>query len=460
VRYIPTLQESMFLSPKRHPFDMKLKLACDASGKLTAMGWDILVDNGAYNSMGNVVMLRAVQMLSASYDIPNVDALARLVYTNNPWGAAARGAGPPQTHYALESAIDMLARKMGIDPLEFRKRNTLHPGQTKSTGAVVDEWPFPELCEAIEPEYKRAVAEAREQGTPARARGVGLGAGAFGIGGPGDQSMVAVELDDDGGITVYGAVADPGEGNDSMLSQLAADAMDLPLRKVRLQTRTTENTTANGPAAASRHTYMSGGSMLDAIGQLKAAMTEHEATTGDDLRKAGAPTRYMGTKKMVVGALDPTTGQGPSFESQVHALQLAEVEVDTETGDVRVVRMTCAVDAGRVIHPLNFVGQIEGGMDMGVGLALRERYEYGKTKDWVTFKYPSMRTAFDMQTIVRETPRPKGSNGSIGVGEMTLVATAPAVLNAIDDAIGVRIYDLPATPDKVKAALGELAAKH
>jgi len=460
VRYIPTLQESMFLSPKRHPFDMKLKLACDASGKLTAMGWDILVDNGAYNSMGNVVMLRAVQMLSASYDIPNVDALARLVYTNNPWGAAARGAGPPQTHYALESAIDLLARKVGIDPLEFRKRNTLHPGQTKSTGAVVDEWPFPELCEAIEPEYKRAVAEARAQSTPAKARGVGLGAGAFGIGGPGDQSMVAVELDDDGGITVYGAVADPGEGNDSMLSQLAADAMDLPLPKVRLQTRTTENTTANGPAAASRHTYMSGGSMLDAIGQLKAAMAEHKATTGDDLRKAGAPTRYMGTKKMVVGALDPTTGQGPSFESQVHALQLAEVEVDTETGDVRVVRMTCAVDAGRVIHPLNFVGQIEGGMDMGVGLALRERYEYGKTKDWVTFKYPSMRTAFDMQTIVRETPRPKGSNGSIGVGEMTLVATAPAVLNAIDDAIGVRIYDLPATPDKVKAALGELAAKH
>ncbi len=109
VRYIPSLVESMYLSPKRHPFDMRLKLAADADGKLTAMGWDILVDNGAYNSMGNVVMLRAIQMLSGSYDIPNVDALARLVYTNNPWGAAARGAGPPQTHYALESALDLLA---------------------------------------------------------------------------------------------------------------------------------------------------------------------------------------------------------------------------------------------------------------------------------------------------------------------------------------------------------------
>ena len=143
----------------------------------------------------------------------------------------------------------------------------------------------------------------------------------------------------------------------------------------------------------------------------------------------------------------------------MHALQLAEVEVDTETGEVQVVRMTSAVDAGRVIHPLNFTGQLEGGMDMGVGLALREQYVAGQTKDWVTFKYPSMRTAFDMETIVRETPRPKGTNGSVGVGEMTLVPTAPAVLNAIEDAVGVRIYDLPATPDKVKAALAASAAE-
>ncbi len=459
VRYIPSLQESMYLSPKRHPFDMKVKLAADADGRLTALAMDILVDNGAYNSMGNVVMLRAVQMLSGSYNIPNVDALARLVYTNNPWGAAARGAGPPQTHYALESAIDMLARKMGIDTLEFRRRNSLLPGQTKSTGTVVEEWPFPELCDAIKPDYERAVRDAREHSTDAKRRGVGLGAGAFGIGGPGDQSMVAIELDPDDGVTVYGAVADPGEGNDSMLLQLTADALDLPLHKVRLQTRSTENTTANGPAAASRHTYMSGGSLLDGIAQLKAARTESGATTYAELQAAGRPTRYMGTKKMVVGALDPQTGQGPSFESQVHALQLAEVELDTASGEVRVLKMTCAVDAGRVIHPLNFSGQIEGGMDMGVGLALRERYVAGETKDWVTFKYPSTRTAFDMTTIVRETLRPKGTNGSVGIGEMTLVATAPAVLNAIEDAVGVRIYNLPATPERVKAALATLATE-
>ena len=459
VRYIPSIQESMFLSPKRHPFDMKLKLGADADGNLTALTMDILVDNGAYNSMGNVVMNRAVMMLSGSYNIPNVDVMARLVYTNNPWGAAARGAGPPQVNFALESAVDQLARKMAIDPLEFRRRNSLHPGQSKSTGQVVEEWPFPELCDAVRPSYERAAREARENSSDSVKRGVGLAGGSFGIGGPNDQSMVAIELDPDDGVTVYGAVADPGEGNDSMLQQLAADAMGLPLAKVRLVTRDTDHTTANGPSAASRHTYMSGGSMLDAIRQLKEAMAGCSATTYADMQGAGVPTRYMGTKKMVVGNLDPATGQGPSFESQVHAVQLAEVEVDTRTGDVRVLKMTCAVDAGRVIHPDNVVGQLQGGMDMGVGLALREEYIAGETKDWVTFKYPSMRTAFDMDVIVLETPRKYGTNGSVGVGEMTLVPTAPAVLNAIEDAVGVRVYDLPATPDRVKEALAA-AVKH
>jgi aldehyde oxidoreductase len=453
VRYLPGVLESMYLAPKRHPFDMDIKLAADAEGRLTAVAMDIVIDNGAYNSMGNVVLMRALQMLSGSYNIPNVDVRARLVYTNNPWGAAARGAGPPQVHYALESAMDMLARKYGIDPLEFRRRNSLLPGQTKSTGAVVEEWPFPELCDAIKPAYDRAVREASGHRDGKVRRGVGIGAGAFGIGGPSDVSQVAIELDPDDGVTVYGAVADPGEGNDSMLSQLTANALGLPLAKVRLVTRDTDHTAANGPAAASRHTYMSGGSLLDAIAQLKQAMTESGGSTYAELQKAGKPTRYMGSRKMVPGVLDPQTGQGPSFESQVHAIQLVEVEVDTETGEARVLKVTCAVDAGRVIHPLNLIGQLEGGMDQGVGYALREEYVAGKTKDWVTFKYPSMATAFDMDAIILESPRKHGTNGSVGVGEMTMVPTAPAVLNAIEDAVGVRVFDLPATPEKVRAAL-------
>jgi aldehyde oxidoreductase len=458
IRYIPGLMESLLLTSKRHGFDMKARIGADAQGKLTAYTLDFIVNNGAYHSNGNVIVNRGIWMLSGSYYIPAVKALGRLVYTNSIYGSSARGAGPPQVNYALECAIDMLATKMGIDPLDFRLINSLKPGQPKSTGRTAEQWPFPELIEAIRPHYDRACREAAEfnkKGGPIR-RGVGLGAGAFGISSPGDSANAAVELDPDGGLTVFAAMADPGEGNDSMLTQIAAHLMNLPMEKIRLVTRTTERTTASGPAAGSRVTYMIGGAMVDAINQLKAAMAEVKATTYEQLKAAGKSTRYVGTKKNEdAGPLDPQTGQGPSFESQVHAIQLVEAEVNTTTGEVRVSKMTTAVDAGRVIHPQNLEGQLEGGMDMGVGFALREKYIDGQTKDWVSFKFPTIDHSFEMETVIRETPRTKGPLGATGVGEMTMVPTAPAVMNAIANACGARVRHLPATPDKVLAALAE-----
>lgn len=454
VRYIPSLAESMLMSSKRHSFKMNVKLAADSQGKLTAYCNDFVVDKGAYYSIGHVVVHRALLMLSGSYQIPNVQAMARLAYTNNPWGSAARGAGPPQANFALECAMDMLADKIGMDPFEFRLINSLQPGQSKSTGRVVDQWCFPELMEAMRPHYERAVREAKGHVPGRIRRGVGLGTGAFGIGGPGDVSVAAVELDADGGISVYAAAADPGEGNDSMLSQLTAAYMGIPLDKVRLYTRDTDHTAASGPAAGSRITYMIGGALINALEQLKAAMAETGAKTAEALESAGKSKRYLGRKKNEdAGPLDPQTGQGPSFESQVHAVQMVELEVDTETGQVTVLKMTTAVDAGPVINPQNLTGQLEGGMDMGVGFALREEYVAGKTKDWVSFKFPTLRTSFDMETIIRETPRPKGPLGATGVGEMCMVPTAPAVINAIHNAAGVWICELPATPDKIRAAL-------
>ena len=199
---------------------------------------------------------------------------------------------------------------------------------------------------------------------------------------------------------------------------------------------------------------MIGGALLDALRQLREAMSDSGATTGPELEAAGKTRRYLGRKKnQDAGPLDPATGQGPSFESQVHAVQLAEVEVDTRSGKVRVVKMTTAVDAGPVINPQNLTGQLEGGMDMGVGFALREEYIAGKTKDWATFKFPTIRDHFPMEIVIRETPRPHGPLGVTGIGEMCMVPTAPAVINAINNAAGVWICELPATPDKVKAAL-------
>ena len=459
VRYLPGLAESMLITSKRHPFDMQIRLGADADGRIAALSMDMTVDNGAYHSIGNVIINRALHMLSSSYYIPNIEVASKLVYTNNPWGSAARGAGPPQAHYALECAMDMLARKLGLDPLAFRKRNALQPGQTKATGHVIDEWAFEGLCEAIRPEYERAAADAVGAAAdgPVK-RGIGLGAAAFGIAFPGDKSISAVELEPDDGVTVF-AAADPGEGNDSMLTQLAAQVLDLPLDRVRADTRSTDRTAASGPASGSRVTFMIGGATVHALKQLRQAMDEVGAKTHAAFVAAGRPTRYVGHKSVLNTApLDPETGQGPSTDSDVHAIQLAEVEVDTASGAVRVVKMTAAVDAGPVINPNNLEGQMEGGMDMGVGYALRERYEAGRTTDWRTFAFPTMKTAVDMRVITRETPRKRGTLGATGVGEMAMVCTAPAVINAIHNACGIWISDLPATPDKVKAAL-EAAGK-
>jgi len=455
VRYIPSLAESMIMSTKRHAFGMKAKLGCDADGKLTFFAIDLVIDKGAYHIIGMTIVKRVLWMLSGSYNIPSVDALARLVYTNNPAGGAARGAGPPQAMFALESAMDMLAEKIGMDPLEFRRINSLLPGQSVSTGMVYEQWPFPELCASIKPAYERARGEAAVMKTGPVRRGVGIATHAFGIGGPADVGRVAVEVDRDNGLTIYAAVADPGEGNDSMLAQIASHLTDIPLGKIRLVTRDTDHTTGMGPAAASRMTYMAGGSLVLAIEQLKQAMKEAGSDTYEGLTKAGKPVRYMGSKTAEgkEAILDPKTGQGPSFESRVHAIQMAEVDVNTDTGEVRVVKVTTAVDPGTVINPLNLEGQLEGGMDQGVGYALREEYIHGVTNDWFTFKFPTMKTAFDMDVIINQTPRLKGPLGATGVGEMTMVCTAPAVINAIYDACGARIYDLPATPDKIRAAL-------
>jgi len=454
IRYVPSLEDSMLMSPKRHPFHMAVKLGADSENRLTAFDMDMVVDNGAYHSNGNVIVNRALLMLAGSYHIPNIRCHARLVYTNNPWGSAARGAGPPQAHFALECAMDMLAHKLGVDPLEFRKMNSLRPGQTKACGHPVDQWPFPELCDAIRPHYERALEEAgRSKGESFR-RGVGLGAGAFGIGGPGDSAIVALELDDDGGITIYAAAADPGEGTDAMLTQLGAKYMNLAMDRVRLMTRDTDHATATGPAAASRLTFMVGGALLDAMAQLKTAMAETGAMTAADLIEAGRPVRYIGRKKALEARQqDRDPGQKSGFDSQVHAIQLAEVEVNTRTGETRVIKMTTACDAGVLINPQNVEGQLHGGMDMGVGFALREEYIAGQTKDWVTFKFPSMTTAFNMETVLLQTPRNRGPGGAVGVGEMTMVPTAPAVVNAIHHACGIWITDLPAAPERIRSAL-------
>lgn len=454
VRYIPSLKESMLMTCKRFSYESKVKLAADKEGIITAYYNDFVVNSGAYLGSGPNVIRRSMTALSNVYNIQNVDARGRLVYTTNPWGSAARGAGKPEICFPLEVAMDMLADKLKIDPFEFRRRNLLKPGESLSCGHVVEEWPFSKLMEVIEPHYRRAVEESASFRSGNIRRGTGIAAGAHGIGSTGDSAVAAVELDPDGGISVYAACADPGEGNDAMLTQLVASIMEIPLDRIRLHTRDTINTAASGPAAGSRITFMIGGAVADALEQLKAAMLETDAKTSNELEAAGKSKRYLGRKKIIyTEQLDLETGQGPAYESWAYTLQMAEVEVDMESGKVKVQKMTAAADVGNVIHPQNVTAQMEGGLDMGVGLALREQYIAGKTTDWIKFKFPTIGESCPMEVLIVETPRSKGPLGATGVAEMSLISTAPAIINAIHNATGIWIRDLPATPDKIKAEL-------
>jgi aldehyde oxidoreductase len=455
IRYVCTLTESMWITTKRHPFKMKVQLGANRDGRLTAYKIDFTLDNGAYMSVGKAIVNRSLFMLSGSYNIPAVEAHGQLVYTNGAWGGAARGAGPPQVNYALESAMELMAQRLGMDSLEFRLINSLRPGESISTGQVIEEWPYPGCLEALRPHYDRARQEAAATQKGRYRRGVGIAGGSFGIGrGGADRSNVAVELMPDGGLTVYGSISDPGEGNDAMLTQIAAHLMNVPPSKIRLVTRDTEQTPDSSTASGSRVTYMSGGAMVKAIEDLKEAMAEVGAKGYEELVAAGKPTRYLGVRIQDATLLDPKTGLGAPFESRVHGAQLAEVEVDTETGKVRVVKITAAVDPGTVINPTIVEGQIEGGLDMGAGMALREEYVHGKTTDWISLKFPTMKTSFESEIILLETPRKKGTLGAVGVGEFVLLPTAAAIMSAIQDATGgARIRDLPATPEKVLGAL-------
>ena len=402
IRYVPSLAESMLISNKRHPFAMKVKMGADAKGRFTGYINEFVVDKGAYFLLGPIIPLRALYMLSGPYKLDDIYGMAKLVYTNNASGGAARGAGPPQVAFAMECAIDMLADQLGMDKLEIRKINSLEPGQAMSTGIKAEQWQFTELCDAIKPHWERAKQDAAANRNGSVKRGVGLGCHSFGIAEPGDNAQLFVELDPDDGITIYAAVADPGEGNDSMLTQLAAHTLGIPQAKVRLYTRDTDKTVEMGPSAGSRMTYMAGGALLNALDKLKAVFEESGLKTYAELKKAGKPTRFEGTKAVPGGQLDPVTGQGPGYDSQVHNIQMAEVEVDTATGEVRVLKITSAVDAGTILHPLNFEGQSEGGMDQGVGYALREEYVHGRSNDWKTFKFPTMQQSFEVEYVTRQ----------------------------------------------------------
>jgi CO/xanthine dehydrogenase Mo-binding subunit len=492
VRYVYTREEAYLATAKRHPLIMRMKTGADENGRLLALQATIICDTGAYASYGPAVANRAPVHATGPYEIANVEIRSYGVYTNNPFCGAMRGFGTPQIAFAHESQIDLHAQDLGLDPFAVRMLNAHRAGSTTATGQVLTaSVGIGDCLAAVQPHYEAARNGWRTAPAgPCRKRGIGIGAMWYGIGNTGVQnpSAARVEMDLDGSVTLFTGCADIGQGSSTVLSQIAAEILGLTPGAIRLVTADTKFTTNAGATSASRQTYISGNAVKEAAGKL-AEVLKTEAVDklkaaksalvfdGGDVAVGGMPERRASFAELARRAhskgialswqgyfdpetvpLDPQTGQGVPYATYAFAAQLALVSVDVLTGEVAVEKIVAAHDVGKAIHPENVIGQICGGVAMGLGFALMEEFEPGKTLSMKDYHIPTCADMPEVVPIIVESPEPTGPFGAKGVGEPALIPTAPAILNAIADALGTRIYALPANLERVLAA--SIAAGH
>ncbi|MEJ5375551.1 MAG: xanthine dehydrogenase family protein molybdopterin-binding subunit [bacterium] len=487
VRLVFSREEAYLATPKRHPLTIWMKSGADARGKLLALQARIICDTGAYCSYGVAVATRAAIHATGPYEVENVDVESLAVYTNNPVAGAMRGFGVPQIAFAHESQMDLLAQELGMDPLEIRRINALRQGSLTATsqklGSSVG---ILQALEALEPHYRESLAAWKnsKEHSPYVRRGVGLGAMWYGIGNTGVQnpSTARVELEENGGLTLFTGAADMGQGSTTVLAQIAAQVLGVPPESLKLVVADTKHTTNAGASSASRQTYISGNAVLDACNKLaQVLLTEasdllkapkealllrqwHVVHAGDPTRKVSfqdlakrakkknIPLSWQGYFDPETTPLEPEGGQGVPYATYAFACQMAQVEVDVLTGSVQVQKIVAAHDVGKALNPEAVKGQILGGVAMGVGFALMEEYKAGSTESMKDYHIPTVADMPQVLPIIVEAAEPTGPFGAKGVGEPALIPTAPAILNAIADALGERIYKLPANLERVLEA--------
>jgi aldehyde oxidoreductase len=456
VRCVYTRPESMASTTKRHPARIAARVAADASGKLLAVDVHADLNTGAYASWGPTVANRVPVHASGPYVVPNVRAVGRAIYTNDTPAGAFRGFGVPQLAVATETLIDELAGKLGLDPLEFRYRNVLRKGDAIATGQVLEASVGIAAClDALRPHW--AAAKARR--TPGR--GAGLACMWYGIGNTSlsNPSTMRVALDHEGRITLLNGAVDIGQGSNTIMVQIAADALGVPASAIRVVMGDTDRTADAGKTSASRQTFVSGAAAKRAGEDLRRKILERTGRNRIEI----ADGRVVGAADLVgEGTFDPPTtpldadGQGVPYATYAFAAQMAEVAVDVKLGTVKVLRIVAAHDVGRAVNPMQVEGQIHGGVAQGLGLALMEEYIPGRTENLHDYLIPTIGDVPPIECLLVEDPEPLGPYGAKGIGEPALIPTAPAILNAIYDATGVRLRRVPATPDRVRAALKEV----
>ena len=485
VRMVFSREEAFLATAKRHPSTIHLKTGISRDGRLLALKAKMLFDTGPYSSYGMPLAMRAAIHITGPYAVENVDVESISVYTNNPVAGAMRGVAIVQTTFACECQMDVLAQELGMDPLEFRRINALRPGSLTATGQkLTHSVGILKTLNALQPAYTEANSWKAETQPGHIKRGIGIGSMWYGIGSMSvkNPSHATIRVDEKGRIRLCTGAADIGQGSTTVFCQIAREILGVEPGLIQIIAADTHLTQDAGPTSASRQTYISGNAVLDASRKMAADLLNEAAlylkrprdelslkessvvdTGGQRLMLIGevvermletkGPLKWEGYFDPVTTELDPQTGQGIPFATYTFASHLAMVEVDIETGTVRVMKVVAAQDVGKAINPQSVAGQIHGGVGMGLGFALMEKFLPCETLSMSEYYIPTSLDMPQIQCIIVEDPEPTGPFGAKGMGEPSLAPTAPAILNAIADALGTRIDELPANPEAVRVAI-------
>lgn len=483
VRMVYSRNESMMSTTKRHPSRIRAKGGCTREGKLTALDFQADFNTGAYSSWGPTVAGRVPVHASGPYYVPHYRALTQAVHTHLVPAGAFRGFGVPQATIAQEQLYDELADRAGIDRLEFRILNALD-GQTPTvTGQVLGEGVGIRACfEALRSGWKAARRAASEFNAKIKGlrRGVGVAGMWYGCGNTSlpNPSTVRVGLKRDGRIALHQGAVDIGQGSNTIVTQICADALGAPIENFDLISGDTALSPDCGKTSASRQTFVTGKAAQMAGLELRRKVLalakacdcatisfEDDGIVVEEKGKrvplglGDLPVDAYGYVATAEMTFDPPTraldenGQGIPYAVYGFGAHMAEIEVDTELGTVRVLKITAAHDVGRAVNPTLIEGQIEGGVAQGIGMALMEEFFPGRSENLHDYLIPSAGDVPPVESILIEDPSPIGPYGAKGIGEQAVIPTAPAILNALHDAVGIRLKKIPATPDRVRAAI-------
>jgi CO/xanthine dehydrogenase Mo-binding subunit len=465
VRMIYDRHEDISATTKRHPAIMRHRTGVSRDGRLIAQDIEVVMDGGAYCTLTPVVLSRGVLHAAGPYQCDNVRIRGRAMATNTPPNGAFRGFGAPQTEFAAEMQVNRIAEALGVSPLDLRRRWVYREGGTTPTGQVLRESVGGiDVLEAAADASDFEQAWSRPRPNDGRvASGIGLalawhGAGFTGSGEVHLASVASLELTDAGGIRILTASTEMGQGTKTIFPQLVAEVLGVEYDEVEIAPQDTSFVPDSGPTVASRTAMVVGGLLIKAAGKLRLQV---EGRTGrpfaESYREVGAMRVDEQFEPYPGVAFDDETYTGDAYPAYGWACAVARVEVDLDTGEVAVRDCVSADEIGRVIHPILAEGQVEGGTLQAIGYATIEEI---KLRDGrylndrlATYLIPTALDAPPIRSILVEKPFSGSPHGAKGVGELPMDVAAPAVVAAIHDATGAWIDDLPATPERILAAI-------